>query len=258
MPEESPEDSPESEPENPEATEHDFFHEDLDDEEKNRLVDQYIHYSEVAIETSSQRIQTNRTFGIILTTLLAGLFGLSQATLGINLAASILFASAIGAITCHYWYGSIQSYRRLNNARYTILNKIEEELPAPVFSDEWKYLKKKKPDPEMIDPRDSDSENHRSHTIVERRYIRLLQIGYVLVGSYALVFVLLEMYRGAWNPISQLITIVLPTGSYTSSTAGNVSLILSPLATIVIWEIYRYMDSDEGWSISTKLKNIRS
>ena len=258
MPEENPEDSPESEPENPEAAEHDFFDGEFDDEEKDRLVDQYIHYSEVAIETSSQRIQTNRTFGIILTTLLAGLFGLGQGTLGINLAASILFASAIGAITCHYWYGSIQSYRRLNNARYTILNKIEQELPAPLYSDEWKYLKKKKPDPKMINPRGSDSDNHRSHTIVERRYIRLLQIGYVLIGSYALVFILLEMYRDAWNPITQMITIAISGESSNSSSTGNASLILAPIVTTVIWEFYRYMDRDEGWSLSTKLKDILS
>ncbi len=258
MSEEIPEDSPESEPENPEETELDFFNRELNDKERDRLVDQYIHYSEVAIKTSSQRIQTNRTFGIILTTLLAGLFGLSQGTLGINLAVSILFASAIGTITCHYWYGSVQSYRRLNNARYTILNKIEEELPAPVFTDEWRYLKNKKPDPKMIDPRGADSENYRSHTIVERRYIRLLQIGYVVVGSYALVFVLLEMYRGAWNPISQLVTVVIPDKSSTGSTTANASLILTPLATTVIWELYRYMDSDEGWSLSSKLRNIRS
>lgn len=254
MPEEETEDTPESEPEHPEPGDESYFAGSLSDQELDRLLEQYIHYAEVAVDTSNQRIQTNRTFGIILTTLLAGLFGLGQGNLSINLVSSILFASLIGAITCHYWYGSIQSYRRLNNARYTILNEIEDALPAPLYTDEWKYLKKKKPDPDMISPRGADDQDHQSHTIVERRYIRLLQIGYFVIGSYSLVFIPIEGISGIVEDLPLVLTKFIWKISEFLPQTEHLSLVLTPFVTIVMWETYRQVDTTEGWSLWNSLR----
>lgn len=162
----------------------------LSGDEKNRLMDQYIHYGEVAIETANQRVQMNRFFGLILTSILAGLFALARGNLTTTNAAIVLFASGFGSLICYFWYQSLQSYRRLNKARYAILNEIESVLPVRMYLDEWRYLKREKPDPEIVDPRPAEDADHRSHTIVEQWFVRLLAAGYVSVGGYAGGFIL--------------------------------------------------------------------
>lgn len=162
----------------------------LTEAEKDRLMDQYIHYGEVAIETANQRVQMNRFFGVILTSILAGLFALARGNLTTTNAAIVLFASGFGSLICYFWYQSLQSYRRLNKARYAILNEVESVLPVRMYLDEWRYLKREKPDPEIIDPRPDDDADHRSHTIVEQWFVRLLAAGYVSVGGYAGGFII--------------------------------------------------------------------
>lgn len=185
--EEISEDEPESKPENPETEDVENFPKEFSEEDRDQLLQQYLHYADAALETSSQRIQTNRTFGLILTTILAGLFGLAQGKITFRIGGTILLGAGIGSYSCYAWKQSVDSYRRLNGARYKILNKIEEELPAPLYRDEWRYLEKKQPDPEMVSPRDKDAEEHKSHTIVESQYIRALGAGYVAIGLYALI-----------------------------------------------------------------------
>lgn len=162
----------------------------LAEEEKDHLMDQYIHYGEVAIETANQRVQMNRFFGLILTSILAGLFALAQGNLTTTSGAIVLFAAGFGSLICYFWYQSLQSYRRLNKARYAILNEVESVLPVRMYLDEWRYLKRERPDPEIIDPRPAEDADHRSHTIVEQWFVRLLAAGYLTVGGYAGGFVL--------------------------------------------------------------------
>ncbi|WP_125919988.1 RipA family octameric membrane protein [Haloparvum sedimenti] len=162
----------------------------LNDEETDRLMDQYIHYGEVAIETANQRVQMNRFFGLILTSILAGLFALARGNLTTTSAAIVLFASGFGSLICYFWYQSLQSYRRLNKTRYAILNQIESALPVRMYLDEWRYLKREKPDPEIVEPRPDNDPDHRSHTIVEQWFVRLLAAGYFTVGGYAGGFIL--------------------------------------------------------------------
>lgn len=181
------EDEPESKPENPDVEDVGNFPNEFSEDERDQLLQQYLHYADAALETSSQRIQTNRTFGLILTTILAGLFGLAQGKITLRIGMTTLLGAGIGLYSCYAWHQSVASYRRLNQARYKILNKIEEELPAPLYRDEWRYLEKKQPDPEMVDPREKDAEEHKGHTIVESRYIRALGVGYAAIGLYAVM-----------------------------------------------------------------------
>lgn len=200
-PESEPEHSEEVEGGDPEASEQrisspDELLENLSDDELDRLMKQYVHYGEVAIETANQRIQMNRFFGLILTTLLAGLFGLAQVGLTTISSAAVVFAAGFGVVTCYFWYQSVQSYRRLNKARYTILNQVETALPIRMYLDEWRYLKKEKPDPELIAPRLETDPDHKSHTNVELWYVRLLGAGYLTVGGYALGFLAFPWVEG--------------------------------------------------------------
>lgn len=49
-------------------------------------------------------------------------------------AAGILFAAA--------WWSLLQSYRRLNEAKFAVINDIETRLPVQVFTDEWVQLRR--------------------------------------------------------------------------------------------------------------------
>lgn len=185
----------------------------LTNAEKDRLMDQYIHYGEVAIETANQRVQMNRFFGFILTSILAGLFALARGNLTTTSAAIVLFASGFGVLTCYFWNQSVQSYRRLNKARYAILNEVESALPVRMYLDEWRYLKRDQPDPEIIDPRPENDPDHRSHTIVEQWFVRLLAAGYLAVLGYAVGFVLAPFAAGAGLSVPSPTTVGLLVGA---------------------------------------------
>ncbi|MXR42976.1 hypothetical protein GRX01_16715 [Halobaculum sp. WSA2] len=219
-------DTPETEPEHPEEVtggdpaepaESDAVENgpltNLNDEETDRLMDQYIHYGEVAIETANQRVQMNRFFGLILTSILAGLFALARGNLTTTSAAIVLFASGFGSLICYFWYQSLQSYRRLNKARYAILNQIESALPVRMYLDEWRYLKREKPDPEIVEPRPDEDPDHRSHTIVEQWFVRLLAAGYLTVGGYAGGFILTPLLTGAGYSLPSPTTVGLIIGA---------------------------------------------
>ena len=194
----------------------------LNDEDTNRLMDQYIHYGEVAIETANQRVQMNRFFGLILTSILAGLFALARGNLTTTSAAIVLFSSGFGSLICYFWYQSLQSYRRLNKARYAILNQIESALPVRMYLDEWRYLKREKPDPEIVEPRPDDDPDHRSHTIVEQWFVRLLAAGYLTVGGYAGGFILTPLLTSAGYSLPSPTTVGLIIGA--TVMAGSIGL----------------------------------
>jgi hypothetical protein len=52
-----------------------------------------------------------------------------------------LVATAIaGIVLSIVWWMLLRYYRRLNGAKWQVINKLEKELPAQPFTDEWKIL----------------------------------------------------------------------------------------------------------------------
>jgi hypothetical protein len=49
---------------------------------------------------------------------------------------------AAGILLCAAWWLGLRSYRDLNSAKFQVITKLEERLPAAVFSTEWKFLKR--------------------------------------------------------------------------------------------------------------------
>jgi hypothetical protein len=39
------------------------------------------------------------------------------------------------------WWRQLQSYKLLNQAKFVVINAMEDQLPVKVFSDEWEILK---------------------------------------------------------------------------------------------------------------------
>lgn len=89
---------------------------------------------EMADRVSARRATAN-SFFLAINTGLAALIG-SQNLRWYVAAAGIAFAAA--------WWALLRSYRKLNDAKFTVINAMEEQLPARVFSDEWALLDPKR------------------------------------------------------------------------------------------------------------------
>jgi hypothetical protein len=56
----------------------------------------------------------------------------------------IITVSVLGLILCILWRLHLNAYRRLNTAKFTVINKIEQDLPYAAFQMEWDELKRKR------------------------------------------------------------------------------------------------------------------
>lgn len=111
------------------------------------LLDLYKTTVEMADRTSARRAGAN-SFFLTLNTVLATVVGIVSATRkapphgsGPSFDAFGVFVTAIaGMVLALVWWLLLRYYRRLNGAKFDVINKLEERLPARPFTDEWKIL----------------------------------------------------------------------------------------------------------------------
>ncbi len=53
------------------------------------------------------------------------------------------FMLVAGGIVCVWWFWFIRNYKRLNKAKFEVINEIEKNLPCQPFNNEWNKLKAK-------------------------------------------------------------------------------------------------------------------
>lgn len=85
---------------------------------------------EMADRISARRALAN-TFFLTVNTGLAALLG------GKDLRWYVAVAGLVFALA---WWSLLQSYRKLNAAKFEVINAIEPRLPVQLFSGEWQYL----------------------------------------------------------------------------------------------------------------------
>lgn len=103
----------------------------------------------------SQRRQAANSFYLSINTLLVGgsaYLGTSTSTIRTTLLISIA-----GILVSVYWTRSIESYKTLNNAKFAVINKIEEDLLVSPYTAEWAEL----------DP-DGDGKRHKPFHVTEK------------------------------------------------------------------------------------------
>jgi hypothetical protein len=105
------------------------------------LFEQYKLYVEMSNEISKRRHQTN-SFYISLSSAIIALFSLITVKIGLNNTEFISILPIFGLVTCSIWFTHIRSYKKLNSAKFKVINKIEKQLPCQGFSEEWDLLKK--------------------------------------------------------------------------------------------------------------------
>lgn len=96
---------------------------------------------EMADRVSSRRMTANGFFLTVETTLLA-IFGFLYPRVGvIDPKLALIVISAIGVVLGVAWHLAIRSYRRLNRAKFDVINQLEKDLAFDYFSREWVQLK---------------------------------------------------------------------------------------------------------------------
>lgn len=99
---------------------------------------------EMADRVSARRTAANAFF-ITVQGALASLLGFALKTLDTSSTdqnLGIIFFCIVGLVLSYTWAVLIKSYRDLNGAKYAVILKMEKQLAAAPFGDEWDYLKK--------------------------------------------------------------------------------------------------------------------
>lgn len=103
-----------------------------------RVMEAYKLAVEMADRVSARRAVANAFFLTVNTTLVAvvGLHTNAEGSRPLFIA-----VCAAGIVVAACWFFLLQNYRRLNEAKFVVINRIEDEyLPVKVFKDEWGLL----------------------------------------------------------------------------------------------------------------------
>ncbi len=79
-----------------------------------------------------------------------------------------------GVVLALAWWALLRYYRRLNSAKFDVINQLEERLPATPFRDEWKILHPNEPVSEKAEAKLSPwsilrlRTKHREATVIEQ------------------------------------------------------------------------------------------
>lgn len=118
---------------------------DLESKEAEHLFEQYKLAVEMASRVTQQRQATNRFFITIISALAVAygvLFtGIKQG--GELVEAGRFILPGIVIFITFLWSQSLRYSKALNSAKFKVINKIEEKLPARVFRTEWNIMKER-------------------------------------------------------------------------------------------------------------------
>ena len=102
---------------------------------------------EMTDRTSARRAGAN-SFFLTLNTALAALVGIVSSArkppphgnLPTFDAFGLVLTAVAGIILALAWRALLKYYRRLNSAKFDVINELEKQLPARPYTDEWKIL----------------------------------------------------------------------------------------------------------------------
>ena len=95
---------------------------------------------EMADRVSARRAVANAFFLSIQTAFL-GAVGITLASVRQEESWLAPINALAGFAISAAWWLQLRSYRDLNAAKFTVINKVEQQLPVRIFSDEWALLK---------------------------------------------------------------------------------------------------------------------
>ena len=107
---------------------------DYGDQFQEHLLSQWITCVEMANYSSDRRISANNFYMTVNAALLAVI------TFSADWKNCLL--AIVGIVVSILWIQSINNYKKLNEAKYAIINSMEQELPSAPFTEEWANLRR--------------------------------------------------------------------------------------------------------------------
>jgi len=99
----------------------------------------YLMAIEMADRVSSRRMLANGFF-LSVHTALVTILGFSYQSLASGQKPLLLIISMMGFLLALTWFFALRSYRRLNRAKFNVINEMETSLPEQYFTKEWAEL----------------------------------------------------------------------------------------------------------------------
>ena len=168
------------------------------------MLELYKNAVEMADRVSSRRAGAN-TFFLTLNTTLAAVVGIvssarkpsSHGSVPSFDAFGLVLTAAAGIVLAIVWRALLAYYRRLNHAKFDVINKLEEQLPAQPYAEEWEILHSNEPDEPETTPgwwqvvnrlrRWRRRTRHREATVIERLVPLVFVAIYVALAARVLV-----------------------------------------------------------------------
>lgn len=122
------------------------------DDDTDIILELYKTAVEMADRTSARRAGAN-SFFLTLNTALAAVVGIVSSSrkppphgnVPTFDAYGLVLTAIAGVVLAFVWWALLRYYRRLNGAKFDVINKLEEKLPAHPYTDEWKILHPEEP-----------------------------------------------------------------------------------------------------------------
>lgn len=94
---------------------------------------------EMADRVSSRRMAANGFF-LSLHTALITILGFTYEKVATEHRSVLIITAMMGFLLAWTWFFALRSYRRLNRAKFEVINNLEKDLAAQYFTDEWAEL----------------------------------------------------------------------------------------------------------------------
>ncbi len=161
------------------------------EDDTSTVLDLYKTAVEMADRTSARRAGAN-SFFLTLNTALVAVVGIVSSArkppphgnLPSYDSFGLVTTAIAGIVLALVWWALLRYYRRLNSAKFDVINKLEERLPASPYKDEWRILHPDEPASEQIVAkiprwkRWRVRTKHREATVVEQ------MVPFVFMGIY--------------------------------------------------------------------------
>ena len=154
-----------------------------------KLPDHYFEIYSLAVEMadriSARRLLANSFFATVNTGLIT-LLG-SQKVIP-------WYVALAGVVLSLVWWGLLRSYQELNSAKFSVINALEERLPASIFTDEWNRLKSRK-------EQEAESRRIRRMLIKLRQYRELGWVERFVPLMFGVIYGINIAYRVNWSSV---------------------------------------------------------
>jgi len=96
---------------------------------------------EMADRVSSRRMVANGFF-LSIHTALVTVVGFAYEKVATDQKSVLIIVAMMGFLLAWTWFFAIRSYRRLNRAKFNVINTLEKDLATQYFTNEWAELTK--------------------------------------------------------------------------------------------------------------------